>query len=495
MQSCVLAIDQGTTGTTCLVVEYAGTRVQILGRGHVELPQHFPQPGWVEHDLFEIENSVHVAARAALAQSGVSAKCIVAIGIANQRETTCLWDEDGAPAARAIVWQDRRTTSLCAALRDAGWEAYVKEHTGLIIDPYFSATKLGWLLQSDATKRARAAAGTLRFGTVNSFLLQRMCGPQVHITDACNASRTMLFDIYAQRWDPALCQACGALPASLLPAVVDNSGVFGTTRNVGFVPDGVPICGMTGDQQAALLGQGCTQVGMAKCTFGTGAFALVNTGAKCRPSRAGLICTVAYRIGGEVTYAVEGSVFVAGAVVQWLRDGLRMFDSSAEVEALAAQAQDCGGVVLVPALSGLGAPYWRPEARGLIAGITRGTTRAHIARAALEGIAFQVYDLLAAMRADSGAPLAALRVDGGAAANNLLMQFQADLLGIAVRRPQMIETTGLGAAHLAAVGAGLYDSLEELSHGWEQAQCFEPKQSSHAVAQHLQRWHLAVARA
>jgi glycerol kinase len=495
MSDRILAVDQGTTGTTCLVVEMESGRAQIVGRGYAELPQHFPQPGWVEHDLGEIWDSTLTAMRNALAVTGTRGEQIAAVGITNQRETTGVWTVGGEPVHRAIVWQDRRTADRCERLTLDGHTDLVRERTGLIIDPYFSGTKLAWLLDEVDSLRGRAERGDLRFGTIDTWLVWKLTGGQVHTTDATNASRTLLYDIRKNRWDEDLCRAVGNVPASMLPEVRGSAEVYGKTRGLGVLPDGIPIAGMAGDQQAALFGQACFEPGMAKCTYGTGAFALVNTGSEPVASRSGLVTTVAWRLGDTTTYAIEGSAFVAGAVVQWLRDGLGLFANSADIEALAASVPDSGGVTLVPALVGLGAPHWRPEARGLLGGFTRGTTRAHVARAALEGIAFQILDLLAAMRRDSHSELSVLRVDGGAAANDLLMQFQADILGVTIHRPEVLETTALGAAYLAALGAGVFSDPSEISVGWRLERSFEPRMAANEVETRVAAWREAVAKA
>jgi glycerol kinase len=490
----VLAIDQGTTGTTCLVVRAEPAGLSIVGKATVEFPQHFPKPGWVEHELDEIWASTLQAMERALRAAGVDGQQIAAIGITNQRETTGLWDLGGRPVHRAIVWQDRRTADRCQTLAERGHSATIKARTGLVIDPYFSGTKLGWLLDNVAGLRARAARGELRFGTIDTWLVWKLTQGAVHVTDVSNASRTLLYDIHRQVWDAELCSLLGDIPASLLPEVRDSSGVYGKTRNIGIVPDGIPIAGMAGDQQAALFGQACFTAGAAKCTYGTGAFALVNTGGTAVPSEHGLLTTIAWRLKGETTYALEGSTFIAGAIVQWLRDGLGFFSSSQEIEALARSVADNGGVVLVPALTGLGAPHWRPQARGAIFGLTRGTTRAHIARAALEGIALQVGDLLGAMRADSKQPLTVLRVDGGASANSLLMQFQADILGVDIHRPQVLETTAFGAACLAGLGVGIFSDIAEVARAWKLERTFKPTMPSERVNEHVQRWREAIGK-
>ncbi|MBI5509516.1 MAG: glycerol kinase GlpK [Deltaproteobacteria bacterium] len=497
MSDCILAIDQGTTGTTCLVVRMgkAAPGATVLGRGYAEFPQHFPEPGWVEHDLEEIWTSTGTAIAGALAAAKVRGADLCAIGITNQRETSGVWDARGQPLCRAIVWQDRRTASRCLALKEAGHEELVRSRTGLVLDPYFSGTKLAWLLDEVPLLRQRADEGEIKFGTIDTWLTYRLTGGAVHVTDATNAARTLLFDIRRTAWDDELCGIIGQIPRAMLPEVRSSSEVYGKTKGVGILPDGIPIAGIAGDQQAALFGQACFEPGMAKCTYGTGAFALVNTGGKPVTSHRGLLTTIAWRLGTHNTYAVEGSTFIAGAVVQWLRDGLQFFTSSAEIEALARQVQDTAGVVLVPALTGLGAPYWRPEARGLIAGLTRGTTRAHIARAALEGIALQIYDLFDAMRQDTGSALRVLRVDGGASANDLLMQLQADLLGVEIHRPTVLDTTALGAAFLAALGVGLFADTQDIAKVWKLDKTYTPTMSDAGVKEHVARWHAAVAKA
>ncbi len=488
MKDVVLAIDQGTTGSTALLVDVAG---RVLASHNVEFPNHFPAPGRVEHEPDEIWASVGAAVGGVL--SAVDVGRIAAIGVTNQRETSLFWDgTTGAPAHRALVWQDRRTAARCEALRAEGLEDEVRARTGLVLDPYFSATKAEWVLQNVPGVAEGAASGRLRFGTIDSYVAWRLTGE--HVTDPSNASRTLLYDIHALAWDPALCERFG-VPLACLPRVVDNAGVFGHTRGVGFLPDGIPVAGLAGDQQSALFGQACFAPGMAKCTYGTGAFLLLNTGATAVTSRHGLLTTIGWRLGGEVTYALEGSAFVAGAAVQWLRDGLGFFQSSAEVEALAATVPDSGGVVFVPALAGLGAPHWRPDARGLLSGLTRGTTRAHIARAVLEGVALQLTDILGAMAADAGAPLRELRVDGGAARNDLLMQIQADVLGVPCVRPRNLESTAMGAALLAGLGVGMWPDVEALRGASSEERRFSPSGDPLVIARTLSAWSAAVARA
>ncbi len=496
MSDLVLAIDQGTTGSTCLVVEvHSGSGLRILGRGYDEVPQHFSKPGWVEHDLEEIWRSVEAATARALQAAGKQGKDIVAIGITNQRETSGVWDANGRPLQRAIVWQDRRTADRCQKLKKAGKERIVRSRTGLVLDPYFSGTKLAWILDEHKGSRVRAKRGELRFGTIDTWLVWKLTGGVEHVTDATNASRTLLYDIKKGAWDEDLGDLVGAIPSEMLPRVCSSSEVYGKTRGLQMLPDGIPIAGIAGDQQAALFGQACFSPGMAKCTYGTGAFALINIGDKFIPSDNGLITTIAWRLGNKVTYALEGSTFVAGAVVQWLRDGVGFIKSSSEIEALATSVSDSGGVVVVPALTGLGAPHWRPEARGTISGLTRGTTKAHIARAALEGIALQISDLLGAMRQDSGQKMKVLRVDGGASANNLLMQFQSDVLGVEIHRPRVLETTAFGAACLAALGVGLFSDLNQIKNAWQLERTFTPMMKKALVTEHLGRWRTAVGKA
>ena len=487
----VVAIDQGTTGSTVMVLD---DKLAVLAKVNREFPQLYPRPGWVEHDPEAIWGSVLSALSAALAESRTDTKSIAAIGITNQRETTLLWDRrTGEPARTAIVWQDRRTADRCAALKAAGHEERIRELTGLVLDPYFSGTKLELMLD-DADLHRRAEAGTLAFGTVDSFLVHRLTGGAVHVTDATNASRTLLFGLRSLAWEDELL-ALFHVPRACLPEVKPSAGVYGTTQGVRGLPDGIPVAGIAGDQQAALFGQACFEPGDAKCTFGTGAFLLMNTGAEPIASRHGLIATVAWVVPGETAYALEGSAFIAGAAVQWLRDGLGFFSTASEVEALARSVPDSGGVTLVPAFAGLGAPHWRPEARGVIAGLTRGTTKAHIARAALEGIALQNHDILHAMEEDSGRTLTRLKVDGGAAANDLLMQLQADILGCDISRPAVIETTALGAAFLAGLGVGLWRSKSEILETWREDRRFTPAADRSAAGVLLEQWRTAVGKA
>ncbi len=487
----ILAIDQGTTGTTVLLVDRAGS---VRARGYREFPQIFPQSGWVEHDPAEIWRSTVDAIAAALTAGGIAGSSVAAIGITNQRETTLLWDRrSGAPVYNAIVWQCRRTADMCATLKERGLEPLFRERTGLVLDPYFSGTKLAWILEQVNGARAAAESGRLAFGTVDSYLVTRLCGLDVHVTDVSNASRTLLMNLETLDWDDELMESL-SIPASVLPRIVGNSEVMGRTTGVPGLPDGIPVAGMAGDQQAALFGQVCFAAGEAKCTYGTGAFMLTNIGHSPIASQHGLLTTVAWQLNEEVSYAFEGSAFIAGAAVQWLRDGLRIIDAAPEIEALAASVPDSGGVVFVPALAGLGAPHWRPEARGAMLGLTRGTTRAHVARAVLEGIALQNRDIMNAMEEDLGERLAVVRVDGGAAANNLLMQLQADLLRTTIRRPTLLETTGFGAAFLAGLGVGFWEDRETLRKVWRLDREFEPDPAT-PVDEMLERWRGAVGKA
>jgi len=490
----VLAIDQGTTGTTVLVLD---PKLAVKARVNREFKQHFPKPGLVEHDLEEIWTSVVLAIHQALRTARIRGNDLAAIGITNQRETTALWSRrTGKPIARAIVWQDRRTADRCRELREAGHEELVRARTGLVIDPYFSGTKLQWMLDHCRGARERARQGELAFGTIDSFLVWRLTGGEVHVTDVTNASRTLLMDLRRLAWDDDLLSIFD-VPREVLPEIRSSSEIYGFTRGVKGLPDGIPIAGIAGDQQAALFGQACFDVGDSKCTYGTGAFLLMNVGSKPVASKAGLLATVGWQLGekGETAYALEGSSFIAGAAVQWLRDGLGLIRTAAEVETLARSVRNSGGVIFVPALAGLGAPHWRPEARGLFTGIERGTTAAHLARAVLEGIAFQIHELCEAMERDAGRTIKAFKVDGGACANDLLMQFQADLLQTPVIRPKMIETTALGAAFLAGLAVGIWPSKESIRRVWKQDRRFSPRMKSPARAERLAAWQAAVARA
>ena len=484
----ILALDQGTTSSRAMVVDEAGAVVSIAQH---PFKQIFPEPGWVEHSPTEIWSSQTGVVTEALAKADLTGKNIAAIGITNQRETTVVWDrETGEPVYNAIVWQDRRTAAFCDALR-ASDGAAIQETTGLIPDAYFSGSKVNWILENVAGARARAEAGKLCFGTVDSWLIWKLTQGKRHVTDVTNASRTMLFNIHTMDWDEELLRLL-RVPRSMLPEVVASSGECGVTQ--GLVA-GVPIAGIAGDQQAALFGQMCTSPGMAKCTYGTGAFMLLNTGTKPMISKNRLLTTVAWKVGGTVEYALEGSMLVAGAVVQWLRDELQIIRTSAEIETLAASVESSNGVVLVPAFAGLGAPHWDQYARGAMVGMTRGTSRAHIARAALEGIALQATDVLEAMQADSGLPLAQLRVDGGAAANNMLMQIQSDVLGIEVVRPKNAESTVMGAAYLAGLAVGYWPDKETIARQWQVDRVFKPAMEKVAREKMRATWKKAVTRA
>ena len=486
----VLALDQGTTSSRAVLFDRAGVPVAIAQR---EFTQRFPAPGWVEHDAAEIWSTQSATIAAVLAGAGASVADLAAIGITNQRETTVLWDRvSGEPVAPAIVWQDRRTADDCAALKAAGHEPEVTRRTGLRLDPYFSGTKLRWLLEHVPGARARAERGELAFGTIDSWLVFKLTGGAAHITDASNASRTLLLDLGTGQWSEPMLELLG-IPRACLPEVVPSSRAPADAPLARLDGRRIPITGIAGDQQAALFGQACFAPGMAKNTYGTGCFMLLNTGAVPLESRHQLLSTIAWDAGGRA-YALEGSVFVAGAVVQWLRDGLGLVERAADIEPLAAQVTDSGGVYLVPAFTGLGAPHWDPYARGTIVGLTRGTGRAHLARAALEAIAFQTAEVLAAMQQDAQRPLLELRVDGGASTNDLLMQFQADVLGVPVLRPKVTETTALGAAYLAGLGAGFWQSRDELADKWQIDRRFEPARSRDWAASELSGWSRAVER-
>ncbi|MCL7463495.1 glycerol kinase GlpK [Phaeovulum sp. NW3] len=485
----ILAVDQGTTSSRAILFD---ADLGIVAVAQEEFRQIYPQPGWVEHDPADLWSSVAGTARAVIAKAGVQARDIAAIGITNQRETTILWDRaTGQPLHNAIVWQDRRTAAICEALRDAGHEAKITARTGLLCDPYFSGTKLKWLLDHIPGARARAAAGELAFGTVDSFLIWKLTGGRVHATDATNAARTMLYDIGAGRWDDEICGLLD-IPMAILPEVRDCAADFGVTRADLFGCE-IPIRGVAGDQQAATLGQACLAPGMMKSTYGTGCFALLNTGAQRVASGNRLLTTIAYQLDGTPTYALEGSIFIAGAVVQWLRDGLRIIRAAGETQALAEAADPAQAVVLVPAFTGLGAPYWRPDCRGAIYGLTRNSGPAELARAALESVGFQTRDLLEAMRADwGGAGQGVLRVDGGMAASDWAMQFLSDIIGAPVDRPRVTETTALGAAWLAGMHAGVYPGAEDFARSWALERRFEPGMDEQTRAARYARWGRAV---
>ncbi|MBI5879613.1 MAG: glycerol kinase GlpK [Chloroflexi bacterium] len=485
----ILALDQGTTSSRAIVFDRAG---RAAGSAQQEFAQIYPQPGWVEHDPEAIwQSQLHVA-QEALRHAGLGATGIAAIGVTNQRETTVVWERaTGRPIANAIVWQCRRTAPLCDELRAAGREPLFRERTGLVLDAYFSGTKLAWLLRNVPGARARAAAGELAFGTIDTFLIWRLTGGRVHATDPSNASRTLIYDIHRGDWDDELLAALD-IPRALLPAVRPSSGDFGATDPALFGA-AIPIRGVAGDQQAATFGQACFDVGLAKNTYGTGCFMLMNTGTQAIPSKHGLLTTIGWGLPAT-TYCLEGSVFIGGAVVQWLRDELKIISRAADTQALAESVADTGGVYFVPAFVGLGAPYWDAQARGALSGLTRGTNRAHVARAALEAIAYQTRDVLEAMEADAGAPLRALRVDGGASANDWLMQFQADVLGVRVERPAVLETTALGAAYLAGLAAQTWSGMDEIQAQWRAEHVFEPRMGADQRQALYAGWQRAVNR-
>ena len=488
MKEYIVALDQGTSSSRAIVFNRKGEAKAVCQK---EFTQHFPQPGMVEHDPMEIWATEYAVMTEAVTSLGLGGADIAAIGITNQRETTIVWDAaTGKPICNAIVWQDRRTSEYCDSLKEAGLTEMIRSKTGLIIDAYFSGTKIRWILENVPGARERAERGELRFGTVDSWLVWNLTGGHEHVTDVSNASRTMLFNIHTLQWDAELLDILG-VPLSMMPQVKSSSEVYGRTSLLG---EDVPVSGIAGDQQAALFGQMCTEHGAVKNTYGTGCFLLMNTGEKPIVSKNNLLTTIAWKLDGRVTYALEGSIFVAGSVVQWLRDGLGVIRSSSEVEALAASVPDAGGVYMVPALTGLGAPYWDQYAKGSIHGITRGTTAAHIARAALEGIAFQTMDIVSAMEKDAGVPLGELKVDGGASRNNLLMQFQSDVLGTKVVRPLVTETTALGAAYLAGLAVGFWKSIDEVKRQWQAERIFTPAMAPDRVALAKKGWADAVGR-
>ncbi len=484
----LLALDQGTTSSRAIVFDHTGN---IAGLAQKEFPQIYPQPGWVEHnplDLWETQSSV---ALEAISKAGISASEVVGIGITNQRETTLLWDRrTGQPLGNAIVWQDRRTAKQCDQLKAQGRAPLIKKKTGLVVDAYFSATKLQWMLRNIPGAKAKAKAGDLAFGTVDSWLVWNLTGGRCHVTDVSNASRTMLMNIKTGEWDDDLLELF-QIPRSILPEIRSSSEVYGQAT---YFSPSIPIAGIAGDQQAALFGQICTKPGMVKNTYGTGCFMLMHTGTKLVPSKNQLLTTVAWKVGKQMEYALEGSVFIAGAVVHWLRDGLGLIRTSCEIESLAGQVKDTGGVYVVPAFAGLGAPHWDQRARGTIVGITRGTTAAHLARASLEGIAYQVSDILQAMQADADIKLKELRVDGGASQNNLLMQFQADLLNVPIVRIRITETTALGAAYLAGLAVGFWKNRQEIAQQWQADQVFKPAMKNKERQQLLHGWRKALDR-
>ena len=487
----ILALDQGTTGSTALVF---GPEGEVLGRAYAEIQQHYPQPGWVEHDAEEIWQKSRRVAAEAVAAAGVAARAVRAIGITNQRETTVLWDRrTGDPVRRAIVWQSRQTAPVCERLRAAGHEPLFHERTGLVLDPYFSGSKIAWLLEGDPALRARAEAGEIAFGTIDSWLIHRLTGGRVHATDPTNASRTLLYDIHERRFDPELLKILG-VPAAMLPKVVPSASVFGETVAHEGLPAGIPIAGVAGDQQAALFGQGCFEAGMAKNTYGTGAFLVLNTGTRRVISRRGLLTTLCCDAKGAAAYALEGAVFVAGAAVQWLRDELGLVRSASETGPIAESVPDTAGVYVVPAFTGLGAPYWDAGARGAVVGLTRGAGRAQLIRATLESLAYQSRDVIDVMNAESGVPLSELRVDGGACANDFLMQFQADILGVPVDRPALVETTAAGAAFLAGLGSGFWKDAAALVARRRRDRLFTPSMAAERREELYAGWKAAVGR-
>ena len=486
----ILAIDQGTTSSRAILFDHSGRIIQMAQK---EFRQYYPQPGWVEHDAEEIWSSQYGVLAEALARGGITTKDIAAIGITNQRETTIVWERvTGKPICPAIVWQDRRTAGYCDQLKAEGHSDLIRERTGLVIDAYFSGTKLKWILDNIPGARSKANKGQLAFGTVDSWLVWKLTGGKLHITDSTNASRTLLLNIHSGQWDPDLLKLFD-IPASLLPEVRPSSSIYGHTGSI-MAPGsvGIPIGGIAGDQQAALFGQLCTQPGMVKNTYGTGCFMLMHTGEKAVISKNHLLTTIAWQLNNKIEYALEGSIFIAGAVVQWLRDGLHLIRSSGEVEKLARQVEDTGGVYMIPAFAGLGAPHWNQYARGSLFGLTRGSSQAHIARAALESIAYQTYDVLKAMEADSGLPIKELRVDGGATANDLLMQFQSDILQTQVIRPTVTETTALGAAYLAGLAVGYWGSVEDIQKQWQVDKKFTPAMENTRAQHLLKGWQRAV---
>lgn len=490
MEKYILSLDQGTSSSRAIVFDAAG---KVCSVAQHEFPQIFPRSGWVEHDPHHIWSSQASVIAEAISEININGKNIAAIGITNQRETTIVWDaETGEPVYNAIVWQDRRTSELCDRLRGDGLEDWIRQKTGLIVDAYFSATKIKWILDNVQGARKKAEDGKLRFGTVDSWLVWKLTRGEVHVTDVTNASRTMLFNIHTMQWDEELLGLFG-IPVSMMPEVKSSSEIYGYTTTTIFAHR-VPIAGIAGDQQAALFGQMCVEPGAVKNTYGTGCFLLMNTGDRPIFSSNRLLTTVAWQLDGKVSYALEGSIFVAGSVVQWLRDGLKCISSSADVEELASSVPDTGGVYFVPALTGLGAPYWNQYARGVISGISRGTTVAHIARAALEGVAFQVYDIVKAMERDSQLPITELKVDGGASVNNLLMQFQSDILRTKVLRPCVTETTALGAAYLAGLAVGFWENVPQIRSQWAVEREFLPELSGSYVPGLISGWHDAVAR-
>jgi len=489
MPRAVLAIDQGTTGTTALVIAHDGS---VLGRAYTEFTQYYPKPGWVEHDADEIWRVSLEVAEQAVAAADIGGAELAAIGITNQRETTVVWDRrSGRPVHRALVWQSRQTAEICERLRAAGHEEWVRERTGLVLDPYFSASKIRWILDQVPNGQALAEAGDLLFGTIDSWLLWKLTGGEVHATDPSNASRTLLYDIHHRRWTSDLLELFD-VPRSMLPKVLPSAGVFGETRRLGSLPAGIPIAGIAGDQQAALYGQACWQPGMVKATYGTGSFVVLHTGDKPMLSGGGLVTTVCCDAAGQPAYALEGSIFTTGAAIQWLRDEMGLIESAAETETIGRSVSDTMGVYVVPAFAGLGAPYWDMHARGAVVGLTRGSGRDQLIRATLDSIAYQTRDVIDVMNRETGIAITELRVDGGAAANDVLMQFQADILGIPVVRPNLVETTAAGAAFLAGLGVGFWRDAAELERSWRRERLFEPDMDDGRRGELYDGWQKAV---
>jgi glycerol kinase len=487
----ILSVDQGTTSTRATLLD---SKLRVVGMGQKEFKQYFPALGRVEHDLNEIWATTEFCIAKAIQAAKIKGHQVAAIGITNQRETSGLWNKNGKPLRKAIVWQDRRTSEYCSLLKAQGHEATVKETTGLVLDPYFSGTKLKFMLDEKKNLREQAQLGNVLFGTIDTWLVYKMTAGAAHVTDVSNASRTLLMNLKTLEYDEAMLSLFH-VPKQMLPRIASSSEIYGVTHNMKSLPNGIPIAGIAGDQQAALFGQACFSPGESKCTYGTGAFLLMNVGSKPVYSKSGLLSTVAWKINGETTYALEGSAFIAGAAVQWLRDGLKLIKKSADIEPLAKTVKDAGGVVFVPALAGLGAPHWRPEARGLFCGIERGTTQGHIARAVIEGIALQIADLAIAMKLDSGKDIPAFKVDGGVTQNNLLMQYQADILETNVVRPVNTESTTLGAAFLAGLAVKFWKSQKDIAKAWKAEKIFKPKMKPGERALHLQKWREAVKRA
>jgi glycerol kinase len=488
----ILAIDQGTTGSTAVILDREG---RWVGSAENDFPQIFPRSGWVEHNPEDIWNTVVSSIQAVIDKTKIEVKAIATIGITNQRETVIAWDaKTGLPIYNAIVWQCRRTSDLCKGLRDRGKGGLIKRKTGLVLDPYFSASKISWIIKNVPESKSLIEQGRLKVGTVDTFILWRLTNGSSHKTEVSNASRTMLMDLKTLSWDAELLKLFG-IPRTILPSIEASAGTFGYTQGLEVLPDGIPVCGILGDQQAALFGQACWHPGKLKCTFGTGSFILLNTGEKLIYSKHGMLTTVAWKFNGKVSYALEGGAFVCGAAVQWLRDGLGIIANSSDIEALAATVEDTGGVEFVPALTGLGAPYWKPDARGVLSGISRGTTKSHIARATLEAMALQNYEIIEAMQKDLGKKIRDLSVDGGATSNNLLMQLQANYLGKKVVRPKINETTVLGAALMAGIGVGFWKNTKELLSLWQEDREFIPSISTTERKLRIGRWQKAIKRA